>query len=599
MKTLTYSELVSLGHGNQANTVRKPSLHVALSGMGNLEILKNSLTTLLQMAGFDPTVEAGTYDSFPSDIRDANSFLANKNNGAVVLALDFRALPHIPPGAELDDVRKIVDGFTQELGEHLTRIQAASNSQVILTNLPMVGFDSPGPHRLRIPGSLSNLARLFNASLAHRLPPEIVLCDVEHLSAKFGSSRVTDEKYWLHAKLSFAPDFSALVAQEITSLIVGNRAANKKLIVVDLDNTLWGGAICDDGLAGIELGTTSARGEGYRKIQSFLLSLKEAGFLLAVCSRNHENVAKDPFLSHPEMILRMEDLVSFKANWLPKSQNIRAMAAELNLLPESFVFIDDNPIEINEVGSQIPGITTILASLEPDETLQTLQNHPDLFVKPATREDAQRTSLYLIEAERSKRAKAYGTHESFLQSIAMKAIVEPFSQANLPRIAQLINKSNQFNLTTRRRSEGELQALVRQPDTYGFSIRLSDSFGDHGLVAVVICQVRGDRQLYIDTWLMSCRVLNRKVEELTFNAILGLAERTGCQEIRAEFIATEKNDLCKNMYPRLGFVGAGQSGTSSFFTLEKRLWVKIPVPIATSGETNEQGRSPIKTAAGF
>jgi len=311
--------------------------------------------------------------------------------------------------------------------------------------------------------------------------------------------------------------------------------------------------VADDGLEGIELGDTSPRGEAFKAFQKYIASLKQRGVLLAVCSKNDLARAMEPFEKHPEMVLRLPDIVSFKANWEPKSENIRRMAPELNLGLDSFVFVDDNPAEIDIVRQFVPEVTTILLGPDPAEYVAQLQDCRLFEPDNITAEDGERTSHYRAEAGRKALEATVTDMDSYLESLEMEGTLSEFTGVDAPRLSQLINKSNQFNLTTRRRSEAEVLAVMNDPNFIGFSARLKDRFGDHGLISIVIGEKKGDT-LKIDTWLMSCRVLKRQVEEIMLNELVRLAKLRGCQRLEGVYLPTSKNEMVRDFYVRMGFV---------------------------------------------
>jgi FkbH-like protein len=278
-----------------------------------------------------------------------------------------------------------------------------------------------------------------------------------------------------------------------------------------------------------------------------------------VCSKNEHEIAAEPFRSRPEMVLRIEDFAAFKANWLPKSENLKAIAQELSLGLDSLVFIDDNPAEVEIVRQFVPEVETVLLSDDPSEYLGILQDCRLFEPVVLTAEDAERGRQYRDEKRREQAASSYTDMASYLASLEMEGEAAPLSEIDCPRVAQLINKSNQFNLTTKRRTLAETIALLGDTRYEAFTIRLRDKFGDHGLIAVVIGFIEGP-VLIVDTWLMSCRVLKREVEEFTLNHIVELAQERHCSMIRGEFISTAKNGIVRDLYPSLGFRRVAESG---------------------------------------
>jgi FkbH-like protein len=310
--------------------------------------------------------------------------------------------------------------------------------------------------------------------------------------------------------------------------------------------------VADDGLEGIEIGDTSPRGESFKAFQKYIVSLKQRGVLLAVCSKNDHDTASAAVKKHPEMVLRMEDFVSFKANWEPKSDNIREMAFELNLGLDSFVFVDDNPAEIDIVRQFAPEVSTILLGPDPSEYVAQLQDCRLFEPRTITVEDANRTVQYLSEERRRALSKTVTDMGAYLESLAMQATISPFTRVDAPRLSQLINKSNQFNLTTRRRTEADIHELIESPAHACFSVRLKDQFGDHGLISILIAE-RVDSQMRIDTWLMSCRVLKRQVEDEALNELARLASYLGCTKLQGIYLPTAKNEMVRDFYSRMGF----------------------------------------------
>jgi len=430
--------------------------------------------------------------------------------------------------------------------------QNRSGAELILANFRLPSGIDPGPYRGKSAASEWTFRKLVNLELGLSAPSSIQICDVEFLSSRHGTLVSTDQRGWFESKQPYALDFQVLVAREVSHIAASLRGSAKKVVVLDLDNTLWGGVIGDDGLDGIEIGDTSPRGEAFKAFQACLKSLGERGILLAVCSKNDHARAIEPFTDHPEMVLRMEDFASFQANWEPKSENLRRIARELNLGLDSFVFVDDNPAEIEIVRQFVPEVEALLLGPDPSMYVQELQDGRYFEALNITPEDAERVSQYRVAVQREELLASSTDMVSYLRSLEMKAVIAAFQSVDVPRISQLINKSNQFNVTTRRRTELEIRTLMANPACRGFTVRLSDRFGDHGLISVVICLIEG-QHMEIDTWLMSCRVLKRQVEEEVVNEIVRIARESGCDRITGRYIRTAKNGMVSDLYPRMGF----------------------------------------------
>ena len=309
-----------------------------------------------------------------------------------------------------------------------------------------------------------------------------------------------------------------------------------------------------------------------------LLALSKRGFLLAVCSKNDYEKAIEPFERHPEMVLRLADIVSFKANWDPKSENIRAIAQELNLGLDSLVFLDDSRAEVEILRQFVPEVAALCLGDDPSTFSQQLLDSRFFEQRSITSEDRLRTHLYQQEARRQELQNSVTDMDAYLKSLQLTAQISAFAAIDVPRITQLINKSNQFNLTTRRRTEPEVRQLLSSPAHATLAVRLADRFGDHGIIAIVVGHLQGD-DMAVDTWLMSCRVLKRQVEEETLNAVVQLARSRGCSRIVGVYLPSEKNSMVRDLYPSLGFVNQPSSESQFVFTLDVTSYSPRPTHI--------------------
>ena len=354
----------------------------------------------------------------------------------------------------------------------------------------------------------------------------------------------------------------------------------KKCLVLDLDNTLWGGVIGDDGLGGIRLGQGDGEGEAFLAFQRYAKTLKDRGIILAVCSKNTEAIAKEVFQKHPEMVLRLDDISCFVANWNDKAANLRGIARALNIGLSSLVFADDNPAERALVRQFVPEVAVPELPHDPADYIQAIERHRYFQITSLGREDLQRAEYYRANAERQQALGGSENVEQFLESLQMVARIAPVDEVSLERTAQLINKSNQFNLTTRRRTAAEVMALLDDPAWFTCAVSLRDRFGDNGLVSVLLAKVEDDA-LVIDTWLMSCRVLKRDVEAMLYNHLCRWALQRGVRRIRGQYIPTAKNGIVKDHYASLGFVQSGEAadGTTSWEFVVDGGWIPCVVPI--------------------
>ena len=393
------------------------------------------------------------------------------------------------------------------------------------------------------------------------------LIDLDALQTALGRSTFADPKLYYVAKMPISLAALPAAAKLVVDVVRSLQGAVKKCLVLDLDNTLWGGVIGDDGLSGIQIGELGT-GHAFSDFQKWLKELKNRGILLTVCSKNNEDTTKEPFEKHPEMVLRLEDFSMFVANWEDKARNIRTIQQALNIGMDSMVFLDDNPFERELVRTMIPEITVPELPEDPALYLQYLRGL-DLFETASySREDAGRTEQYREKAQRAAFEAAFQSYDDYLEALQMRASAAAFDPFHYPRIAQLTQRSNQFNLRTVRYTEAEIEALAQDDSRIGLYFTLKDKFGDHGLISVVVLEKQPEDTLFISEWLMSCRVLKRGMEEFIVDKILSVAAQQGFRRVVGEYIPTPKNAMVKDLYEQLGFArlenGRFQAEVSGF-----------------------------------
>lgn len=379
----------------------------------------------------------------------------------------------------------------------------------------------------------------------------LLVCDLCSLQSRLGREFVDDAKWRISAGVACSLNVLPAVAKHVFDIVAAVRGASRKCVILDLDNTLWGGVLDEGGIENIQLGEFGA-GRVFSELQRWLKRLKQRGIILAVCSKNDEAIAKEPFLSHPDMVLRLDDIAVFVANWENKVDNIRYIQEVLNINFDSMVFLDDNPFEREMVAQAIPEITVPALPADPVLYLDFLQKLNLFEVASASGADEDRTAQYQQEAARRTVRALYQNEHDYLSSIDMRSTSRAFCELDLPRVAQLSQRSNQFNVRTSRYSVAEIEGIARSDDCLTLSFELKDSFGNYGLIAALILRRDGDA-LFIEAWMMSCRILNRGMEHFVLNTIAGLAERRGYRRIKGEYIPTKKNVLVKDLYDRLGF----------------------------------------------
>lgn len=404
----------------------------------------------------------------------------------------------------------------------------------------------------------------------------VLLLDVERLASDAGRSRWFDEKLWVLCKAFCAFEFLPLVAKNVADVALAARGAVKKCVVVDLDNTLWGGVVGDDGPEGIRVGHLG-EGEAYLAFQRFLLELKRRGVVLAVCSRNEESVARRPFRENPEMLLKEDDFAVFIANWGNKADNVKRVAETLGIGLDSLVFLDDDAFERELVRRSHPAVAVPELPADAADYVKAVCALNLFETASFTAEDRARADAYRAQAKRSAAQETFTSTEDYLRSLKMEIELKRFDAFSLPRVAQLIGRSNQFNLTTKRYTEPECAAFMKDDGVLPLCASLKDDLGDSGLIAVAILRRTG-KVLEIDSWLMSCRVLLRGVEEFMMNSVAAYAQKNGFEKVIGTYLPTEKNGLVKDFYARFGFRKTGDApGGGSVWELKPGAYAPKPV----------------------
>lgn len=509
--------------------------------------------------GVDLALYEADYGVMRQEILDAGSALYEFKPKTVFIATTWRDLTHLP--AINEDAAAVNQKAAAEHGQWLAlwrTLHDRLGCQVVQNNFDRPAWRQLGNHEMRYSASMGRFVEHVNHSLAESAPPFVTIHDLDALAAEVGRRTWNDERYFQHAKLPCAPECLVEYAHSVASVLLAQMGLSKKCLVLDLDNTLWGGVIGDDELGGIHLGQGDSEGESFLAFQKYCLKLRQRGVILAVCSKNTDSIAREAFEKHPEMALRLSDISCFTANWNDKAANIRTIAQQLNIGINSLVFIDDNPAERSIIRRLVSEVTVPEVSTDPLDFIRAIEQGRYFQVVGLGNEDLQRTEMYQANAERQAIETSAENLDEFLKSLQMVAKIGPITDFTLERSTQLINKSNQFNLTTIRRTTAEVMAIAKNPDWITLTVSLADRFGDNGLISVLLAKVNGD-VLEIDTWLMSCRVLKRNVEHTLLNLLCTEAKKRRVKMVRGKYIPTAKNALVKDHYPTLGFQSIGVS----------------------------------------
>lgn len=445
-------------------------------------------------------------------------------------------------GLQIENVKNIISDINSRITCHL-----------IYVNHPEINDNVFGSFGNKIDYSFIYQQRKFNYELMNLAisNANLSICDLSSVQNQIGRSRMINRQMYINTDNVLDIDVLPAVAKNITDTVLSYSGKFKKCLVLDLDNTLWGGIIGDDGIQNIEIGDLGI-GKAFTEFQKWIKQLKERGIILAVSSKNAEDIAKEPFLSHPDMILKLDDFAVFAVNWNNKVDNIRYIQSVLNIGFDSMVFLDDNPFEREMVKSDIPELTVPDLPEDPAEYLPFLCAENLFETSSFTKDDAKRTAQYQEEAKRTVFEQAFKNEDEFLQSLQMIGEIKPVDKFTLPRTAQLTQRSNQFNLRTVRYTDEQINAVLNDSDKQIFIVTLKDKFGDYGLISVVIMEKNNDK-MFIDTWIMSCRVLKRGVENFLLNYLVKYAASLGVKHLAGEYLPTPKNELVKDHYKNLGF----------------------------------------------
>lgn len=560
-------------------------LKVAILSNGTTELLKPAVIATGPRHDLWLDISTGPFGAFMQEALDPGSGTNSRRNDFVVLALDHRAFNLSPSPGDPHRAEQTVDAAFDALARMVAGLRSASGSTVLVQTLPQSGESLFGSLDGHVPGTKTWLIDRFNQSLRRAPPAGSLLLDIAALAERVGLSHWHDPVQWNIGKFAFAHEAVPLYADWLCRVIAAAKGKAKKCLVLDLDNTLWGGVIGDDGMSGLVLGQGDPQGEAYLAVQAAALALRERGVVLAVSSKNEDRTARQVFREHPEMLLREEHIAVFQANWNDKAVNLKAIAETLNIGVDALVLLDDNPAERQQVRLALPNVAVPELPEGPEWFATILQAAGYFESIQFTAEDIQRAGQYQANSARAAALGASTDLQSYLESLEMEAHLSGFDDFGRPRIVQLINKTNQFNLTTRRYSESEVVDLERDPSAFTLQVRLKDKFGDNGMISVLICRAQ-DEDWLIDTWLMSCRVLNRKLEILMLNTLVACARQREVKRLIGVFHPTAKNGLVKDHYRHLGFQHLGNAGESSHWSLSVTDHSPVAVPIKATLGTN-------------
>ena len=532
-------------------TLSFPKLRLSLIGDSATQFLAMAIKGMGIERGYNIDLLEGEYNQVERQVLDLTSELHEyKAKYTIVFQSTHKLMDRF--------AMMTIDEQANLANDRLDFIRALCNQvsgNIIYYNYPEIDDNVFGSFANKVPTSFTYQLRKLNYELMNLAQEyqNLFICDIASIQNKFGRDMMFDSSVYVSTEMVLSIAALPYVASRTLDIICSIEGKFKKCLILDLDNTIWGGVVGDDGWENIQVGHGLGIGKTFTEFQQWVKKLKDRGIIIAVCSKNDADKAKEPFQKNPEMVLKLDDISVFIANWENKAKNIHTIQNILNIGYDSMVFLDDNPFERNIVRENVPGVTVPELPDDPGDYLEFLYSLNLFETASFSNADKDRTKQYQVEAKRATAATAFTNEADFLKSLNMVSEVKGFDKFNIPRVAQLSQRSNQFNLRTIRYTEDQILA-IEQSDRYAtFSFTLEDKFGDNGLIAVVIMNKLDQDTLFIDTWFMSCRVLKRGMENFTINTIVDYARSNGFKKIVGEYLPTAKNGMVREHYHNLGF----------------------------------------------
>jgi FkbH-like protein len=545
------------------------TMRLAVLSNATFDLLADHLPAAAARHGVALEIVLPPFDQAMQEALDPQSQTARAGADAILLALDHRwyGLDRLA----LDDPDGALAKAVSRLTTLLDALEMNAPATIVLSTAPVPPEALFGSHDARERGSPRALIQALNSAIVEQCASRsALLLDTAAVAARVGTDRWFDPVQHAAFKLPFASEFDAIYADMVGRLLGAVRGKARKCLVLDLDNTLWGGVVGDDGVEGLTLGPGSAAGESFLAIQKMALDLKQRGIILAVSSKNDDAAARAAFEVHPEMALKLSDLAMFQVNWGDKASNLEAIAASLNIGLDALVLLDDNSAERAQMRAALPMVAVPELPDDPAWFPWFLSSAGYFEAVSYSAEDRLRAQSYANDVRRAEVVSRSRNLGDYLSALEMKLNLSPFDASGRQRIGQLINKTNQFNLTTRRYTEAQVAQMENDETLFTLQARLEDRFGDLGMISVIICRQSETEPAdwEIDTWLMSCRVMGRRVEEAMFGEVTAEAAKRGVRRIIGVYRPTAKNGMVANHYPSLGFRLVEETPTESRFVAD-------------------------------
>lgn len=531
-----------------------PSFKIAVVGDTATQLLCTAIRGIGVERGYNIDLFEAEYNQVERQLLDTTSDMYQFNADFLVIFQSTHKLGEHHSMLSTEQQASLADERISFLAT-VCENPALAGKKIIYFNYPEIEDTVFGSYANKVDSSFTFQVRKLNYELM-RLSQQyqnLFICDIAGLQNKLGRDVMFAANVYTSTEMILSMDALPYVASRVMDIVCAVKGQFKKCLILDLDNTVWGGVIGDDGLEGIQLGHGLGIGKAFTEFQMWVKKLKQRGIIICVASKNNEETAKEPFEKHPDMVLKLNDIAVFQANWETKVDNIRTIQSILNIGFDSMVFLDDNPFERNMVRENIKGITVPELPENPEDYLEYLYSLNLFETASYSNLDKDRTKQYQVEAQRVSLSKTFTNEADFLKSLNMVSVVSGFTKFNTPRVAQLSQRSNQFNLRTVRYTDADIEALANDPKVIDLSFTLEDKFGDNGLVAVIIMKPLDKETLFVDTWFMSCRVLKRGMENFTLNTMVEKAKAACYKKIIGEYLPTPKNKMVENHYTGLGF----------------------------------------------
>ncbi len=545
-------------HSKALKSSSPGKLKAAVLGSYSIQHFVKLLRLFLDYENISADIYEGEYDGINMDVLDPSSPLYSFEPRFVILLMrhnDFRF-------RDENGLKEAIE-YTDNIISHVSRINGVT---IFLSNIALPPERPWGTLEADYGHTSRSLMQKYNMHFTEHHPGNVRILDMEYLSSLKGKESWFDDTAYFLTKQGFNMDYLKDVAAEVTKMILPDLGTVRKCLVLDLDNTLWGGIVGDEGPDGINVDPNDPVGEAFRAFQSYILSLKQRGVLIAVNSKNDEDIAKEPFEKNPDMILKLSDIACFTANWSDKAANMAYIAKQLNIGMNSLVFFDDNPAEREMIRRFCPEVMVIDVPDEPENYVKALDRTDPFEWTVVTKEDLVRSDSYQENRKREEMAASFVDYKEYLRALEMKGHTGIVGENEAERFAQLTNKSNQFNVRTMRYSDGEIREMMSADDTRLIYVSLSDKFTQYGIISCIVLRkgsgVPGleDSDCFIENWCMSCRVLKRGVENFAFRAVCEAARGMGCSRLVGEYIRTKKNGMVEGLYASLGFIPLNKPG---------------------------------------